>query len=311
MELGLQTALREITLVFFTTLAPSGAIAFTLMALPLIFGWVCEDLRAKFNKFLCVPLLVSMVGLVASATHLGNPSNALYVFLGVGQSPLSNEVFCAVVFLALGGLYWLYSFTLRPSLTLSRVWLCVASVATLGFVWAVSFAYDARTVLTWTLPTGPLSVMTNALLGAPMIALACFAWIGKNSVPLRYRKALLWLAVGMVVLNAAVYAWQWFCLEGLANSRMTAVSLVPYYWLYWAAFVVVETAAVALAIFACRSNLADAQISCQPSASQFTLQGFWASCAIKLTAAGVLTLGGIFIMRFVFYMMHMTVGLGI
>ena len=44
-----------------------------------------------------------MVGLVASATHLGNPANALYVFLGVGRSPLSTEVFCAVVFLALGG----------------------------------------------------------------------------------------------------------------------------------------------------------------------------------------------------------------
>ena len=55
-----------------------------------------------------------MVGLVASATHLGNPSNALYVFLGVGRSPLSTEVFFAVVFLALAGLYWLVRFRRAP-----------------------------------------------------------------------------------------------------------------------------------------------------------------------------------------------------
>ncbi|MFR1640267.1 MAG: DmsC/YnfH family molybdoenzyme membrane anchor subunit [Eggerthellaceae bacterium] len=44
----------------------------------------------------------------AASTHLGNPANALFVFLGVGRSPLSNEVFCAVVFLPLAGVYWLY-----------------------------------------------------------------------------------------------------------------------------------------------------------------------------------------------------------
>ena len=55
-----------------------------------------------------------MVGLVASATHLGNPANALYVFTGVGRCPLSTEVFAAVIFLALAGVYLLYSFVEHP-----------------------------------------------------------------------------------------------------------------------------------------------------------------------------------------------------
>ena len=106
---GLNNALGEITLVLFTTLAPSGVMAFILMGLPLVRGGLNADVRQRIQRFLSIPLVTSMVGLVASATHLGNPANALYVFLGVGRSPLSTEVFCAVVFLALAGVYWLYS----------------------------------------------------------------------------------------------------------------------------------------------------------------------------------------------------------
>lgn len=302
MELGLQTAFREITLVFFTTLAPSGALAFVLMALPLIFGKTPQNIRATFNKFLCVPLLISMVGLVASATHLGNPSNALYVFLGVGQSPLSNEVFFAVVFLALGGLYWLYSFTLKPSVALSRLWLSLASIAALGFIGAVCLAYDARTVITWQLPTGPLSVLANALLGAPLITLACFAWIGEESSSAKYQTVLRTLAATMVVVNAGIYAWQWFALGDLANARVSAVDLVPHYWLYWTVFVLLEAAALLV------SRHDKARLACctegKASSSRFVLPA-------KLTTAALLSLAGIFVMRFVFYMMHMTIGLGV
>ena len=35
---GLSTALSEITLVLFTTLAPSGTVAYVLMNLPIVFG---------------------------------------------------------------------------------------------------------------------------------------------------------------------------------------------------------------------------------------------------------------------------------
>ena len=306
MELGLQTAFREITLVFFTTLAPAGALAFVFMALPLIFGQVASDMRARFNKFLCIPLLISMVGLVASATHLGNPANALYVFLGVGQSPLSNEVFFAVIFLALGGLYWLYSFALKPSVSLSKLWLSLTSVAALGFIAAVCFAYDARTVMTWQLPTGPLSVMANSLLGAPLIALASFAWIGEGSSPAKYRNALRVLAAIMVAVNAAIYAWQWFALGDLANARTSAVELVPHYWLYWTAFVLFEAAALLVVERAgkrMRRRIGDC------AQDERTLSRF--AIPANLTVAAALSLAGIFVMRFVFYMMHMTVGLGV
>ena len=100
---GFDTALGEVTLVLFTTLAPSGAVALVLVAAVLLLSKFESAMRVRISTFMCIPLVVTMVGLVASATHLGNPANALYVFLHVGSSPLSNEVVSAVGLLACSG----------------------------------------------------------------------------------------------------------------------------------------------------------------------------------------------------------------
>ena len=117
---GFTLAFSEITLVLFTTLAPSGAVAYLIMGLPVLTGQARGEAARRLNKWSCLPLVVAMVGLIASATHLGNPSNALYVFTGVGRSPLSTEVFSAVIFLALAGVFWLYSFAEHPRAGLQR-----------------------------------------------------------------------------------------------------------------------------------------------------------------------------------------------
>jgi len=151
MMYGFAFAVNEISLVLFTTLAPSGALAFVLMAIPLFKGGIDGDARGRLSKLLCIPLVVTMVGLVASATHLGNPDNALYVIAGIGRSPLSTEVASAVAFLALAGVYWLLTFARRFPLALQRVWLVAAAIAALAFVGAVAFAYGRETIVTWNL----------------------------------------------------------------------------------------------------------------------------------------------------------------
>ena len=65
-------------------LTSSGAVAFALMGASLHRGTLDADVRERISKLLCIPLIVTMVGLVASATHLGNPDNALYVIAGIG-----------------------------------------------------------------------------------------------------------------------------------------------------------------------------------------------------------------------------------
>ena len=78
MSLGFSMAIDEITLVLFTTLAPTGAMACVIMAAVLIFAPLGESERTRVNRALCIPLIVAMVGLIASATHLESPAgNAL------------------------------------------------------------------------------------------------------------------------------------------------------------------------------------------------------------------------------------------
>lgn len=181
---GFANAWDEITLVLFTTLAPSGVAALIIMALVFVVRGPALDtaLRVAIDRFLWVPILVTMVGLVASATHLGNPANALYVLAGVGRSPLSNEVASGVVFLGSAGVYWLTAFSAdggRPRLRRAAlVAICALGVV---FVTAIAFAYDAETIESWHLPVVPLSLWANALLGGPLLALVGLAAAGYRS----------------------------------------------------------------------------------------------------------------------------------
>ena len=289
---GFATALGEITLVLFTTLAPSGAIALALMGLPIVAGRASEDERRRIDKFVSVPLVVSMVGLVASATHLGNPANALYVFVGVGRSPLSTEVFCAVVFLALAGVYWLYSFAERPRRGLQRGWMGALIVASGAFVTSVAFAYAADTIVSWDTWHVPANLWLNALVGGPLLALLGLRLARFAPADSLFGRVLVGMAVVALALNVGGYVLQGADLPGLRNAFVSAAGLVPSFGVLVAVFGVCGVLGIGLdgwALFVKRRPLS----------------------VVRASAACVLAFAGIFAMRFAFYMMHLTVGLGV
>lgn len=288
---GIDTALGEITLVLFTTLAPSGVVAFICMALPVLARTTDEAMRQRLNVFLGIPLVVAMVGLVASATHLGNPANALYVFVGVGRSPLSTEVFFAVVFLALAGLYWLYGFAEHPRARLQRVWLALAVAAGAVFVVAVAFAYAADTIVSWYTVYVPLNLVLNALVGGPVLAIAGLHAAGCKYAEGRFGRVLLAVAVAALAANVVSFGLQSADLSSIENSFVTAAQLVPSYGLMIASFGVLCMAGIGIDAAGIYGT---ARLSC-----------------VRTTGAAVLVLGGVFVTRFAFYMMHMTVGLGV
>lgn len=291
---GFDTALGEITLVLFTTLAPSGVVAFICMGLPVLFRGAGDAMRQRLNVFLGIPLVVSMVGLVASATHLGNPANALYVFIGVGRSPLSTEVFFAVVFLALAGLYWLYEFVEHPKQQVQRVWLALAMVAGAVFVVAVAFAYAAETIVSWHTVYVPLNLVLNALAGGPILAIAGLRAAKYEPVEGRFGRVLAVFAAVALAVNVVTFALQSADLGAIENSLVTAAYLVPSFGPMIAAFGVLGMAGIGLDIAALFGKARPSRLSLG-----------------RATGAAVLMLGGIFVMRFAFYMMHMTVGLGV
>ena len=292
---GFDTALGEITLVLFTTLAPSGAVALMLMGVPIVRGVLSTRSAYRINQCLWIPLVVSMIGLVASATHLGSPANALYVFLGVGRSPLSTEVFCAVIFLALAGFYWLYTFAAQPRVALQRVWMVFVMVAGAVFVSAVAFAYSAETIVSWNTVYVPVNLWFNALVGGPILAIVGLRAARYLPVEAQYGRVLVGISTVAFVANVIGFALQGAELPLMQNAFGAAADLVPYYDVMVVAFALLVLVGIGLdawVLFGERKGLGG-------------LRGK------RAIVASVLVFSGIFIMRFAFYMMHMTVGLGI
>ncbi|MBQ9000789.1 MAG: dimethyl sulfoxide reductase anchor subunit [Eggerthellaceae bacterium] len=305
MGIGFENALGEVTLVLFTTLAPSGAIACVIVGLALLAGKPVDAYRRRLNQFLAIPVLVTLVGLVASATHLGNPGNALYVLAGVGRSPLSNEVLAGVVFLGFAGSYWLYSFTEKRRVALERAWVALLVGSGVVFVFAIAFAYQVGTIVTWSHPLVPVNLALNALAGGPLLALVTFAaadaavvrdaaGLGEadfsgNRPPRAMAVACLAVSGIALVANVAGYAAYGVTALPMHNSVESAASLAPLYAPSVVLFAALGALGVALDALALRNR---------------PLPGLAPSIG-----ASALMLAGIFVMRFTFYMMHLTVGI--
>lgn len=291
MSIALHTATEELSLVLFTTLAPSGAAAIIAIALVLLLGKLDGAERGRIITYLWVPLVLTMVGLVASATHLGNPANALYVFSRVGASPLSTEVFTAVLFLGTVAAYWLHSFARRPRPRLQRALLAAAVVTGLVFLASVALAYAVDTIIGWDTVFVPWGTLANALVGGPPIALLTFCVAGADGCATRWQKPLLALSTVALAANIALLAAQNAGLSAIGNSFATVADLVPFYGALIAAFGVLAACGIG---------------------------GFW-SFALRRRLPGTATaallvalvLAGIFAVRFGFYLMHLTAGMGL
>ncbi len=297
--LGLATATSEISLVLFTTLAPSGAIALMIMALAAMLGHLSERAAQRVRQCMCIPLVVTMVGLVISATHLGSPSNALYAFSGVGRSPLSNEVCAAVLFLALSGSFWLYSFSRTRHIVIERVWLVAIIVSGALFIQLVSRAYSVETIITWDDPYMPVTLWLNAFTGGPVLAMLSLEIADAGCLTRRMQLILCGVSALALALSIIVLCLVNADLEGMRNSLAAATDLLPSYPAAIAGCGLLSAAGITLAVLSVRTG-ADAQRKVDIRRS-----------LIKQVIACLLIFLGVFIIRFAFYMLHMTVGLGI
>lgn len=277
----------SLSLALFTTLAPGGVVAFIALALVRLAARD-HDEAARIDHMVSLPFAVTLVGFIASATHLGTPANALHVFSGVGTSPLSNEVLAAVVFLFLVGSYWMCSFKVHFPDRLARPWLAVACIAGAALIACTSFAYAARTVPTWNTPYTPVNLVLGACVTGPMLALLFLsaAKVRRPSV----ERALVTLAGTGLALGTLSLALQNAGLAEIANYEMCAASLAPHYALVIAAYAVLGALACTCCAFSLRRRLAPRGV-----------------IALRLTGS-TLALLAVFMTRTVFYSLHMTVG---
>ncbi len=300
----------SVALAAFTVLAPAGAVAFALSCLRILALPHGSGEAARIERCLLIPIAACMVGLIASALHLGTPANALYVFMGVGRSPLSNEVLSAVAFLSLAWLYWLVSFVRRLPLAITRAWLLAACVAALFMVARISVVYDIPTIPTWSSPYVPASLWAVALATGPHLCLLTLTAAerarlrglssdleGEGFAARGYCLALVALSAAAVLAGTVLMALQCLDLPGIVDSFGSAADLVPAYGACVAAFCLLSLAGNALA----------AGFLGRLGKVRF-VAGLLSNPLVLPLAALLVVLLAAAIVRVPFYDMHMTVG---
>ena len=276
------------SLAIFTTLTPAGIVAFICAALPLFFFSLEDEKRTRLNHFLAIPYAFVLIGFIASATHLGTPSNALHVFSGIGRSPLSNEVLLAVIFLFLAGSYWMFTFRESFPVALARLWLGIACLTGLALIAMTSLAYSVETVITWISWATPFNLWLCSLLAGPIIG-AFMCVYAQVTLP-KFLLALNVLALGALVVGAVFLFVYYSSLFDVANNEFSAIELMPHYPLVIVANVLFGSAGIALAF-----------VSLQKSLSR--------NKKLLILAASITCLVlAVFVPRIAFYELHMTAG---
>lgn len=276
------------SLALFTTLSPAGVIGFICAAIPLLFFTLNDKDRLKLNRFLAIPYAIVLIGFIASATHLGTPSNALHVFTGIGRSPLSNEVLWAVLFLFFAGSYWMISFKENFPLALSRLWLTIACVAGVGLVIMTSLAYAVETVITWDSILTPLNLWFSALLAGPVMGIFTCTY-ARIKMP-RYVRTLLVFSIFVLLVGSLLLFFHQESLKTISNNEFSAIELLPHYSTM--IFGYIGNGVIGIALAACSIK--------QGLSRRMTLVLLSLACLFLLTA--------VLFPRIAFYELHMTAG---
>lgn len=308
----METALTEITLVLFTTIAPAGLVGYGVMALYSLMA--SERLQAEAaSHYLVVPLVLVITGLIASATHLGTPANALYVLTGVGRSPLANEVIAVVAFLVVGGTWWMVSFRDDITLALRRAAVVLTLAAIVVALFFIAVAYSVPWIPTWALPTVPLTLFLNALVSGVVVGLFGLAAAGQQPSK-RFITATLAVAAVAAVANGAVLLAQWNELAAIETTLVAAPDLVPWTPAAIGGFLLLSLAALVLCIVAerrrkTRQDTAAGKIAAVMGTGEGAAPtSEHCGHPLLLGAAVLLVLLACFLVRFTFYAMRMTVG---
>lgn len=286
-ETALAEGVVQLSLAFFTTATPGGIIACLIVACYVLAHPADDERSVYLRRFLIIPLAAVILGLIASTNHLGRPSNTLYVLVGVGRSPLSNEVAAVVAFTGLMWIAWLLSFAKARFRKAVKVLLGLSVLMGIWSISRIAGAYSIDTVVTWNLPYTAANLVLASLVSGPGLALVAFRAAG-----IRHRR-LYGVALGAIAVFALALAvlefLQYEALQDLQSGLYGASELVPFY----PACIIVSTVLIGSGILVGALPL---------------LQKRQAGVGF-LVAGSVLVFGGVFIVRFVFYCMRLTAGL--
>lgn len=234
-----ETASSEISLLVFSILVPMGVTAMGLVGLVRASLGLDEEAAKKADTLLSVPAVVTIVGLIASFTHLGSPSHVFGMVSGIGSSPLSNEIVIAGIAILVALVYWIFTLVKHPEEAVHKVF--GIALVVLGLICALftGLAYMIPTIVTWNSPVGAISQVCAALFGGAVLAALVLA-LANAKVDKALGVCALVGAAGvavMLLVQGGLYG-------GVVNAAgLTLSAVMGQYWVV--AVIAIVCAAVA------------------------------------------------------------------
>lgn len=151
--------MHELPLVLFTVFAQT-SVGIALFA---IIGLLLNKLSlAIYKKALFLSIFALSIGGIASLFHLGQPLRAANVLMGIGRSPMSNEVFATILFgMALSST--LLMLLLKKSQTVVKFLGVLTGIMGMIFITVIPTIYQIDTIPQWNNVYTPLQMILTAL----------------------------------------------------------------------------------------------------------------------------------------------------
>lgn len=169
---------HEWPLMVFTVLGQCVVGGFIVLGLALIFGGLSRGQQQRVHRSMFALWVLMALAFIASTLHLGSPMRAFNSLNRVGESALSNEIAAGSVFFAVAGFYWLLAILDKMPALLGKIWLVVAMMLGVVFVYAMCRVYSIDTVPTWDNIYTPLGFVLTVFIGGPMLGYLLLQWAG-------------------------------------------------------------------------------------------------------------------------------------
>ncbi|WP_145556564.1 dimethyl sulfoxide reductase anchor subunit family protein [Yersinia canariae] len=159
--------MHELPLVFFTVLGQTAVGLFALVLLSHKLGMTSAQQLKQAN---IVGLILMLVGLTIGALHVGQPLRAMNMLLGVGRSPMSNEILLSSLFVAMACGTVFFS-TIVKNTVLATLCNMATVIFGLAFAWSITQVYQLTTVPHWDTSYTSLQLWMTVLVGGGAFAI--------------------------------------------------------------------------------------------------------------------------------------------
>ncbi|EOF8198031.1 dimethyl sulfoxide reductase anchor subunit family protein [Yersinia enterocolitica] len=217
---------HEWPLMVFTVLGQCVVGGFIVLGLALIFGGLSRRQQQRVHRSMFALWVLMALAFIASTLHLGSPMRAFNSLNRVGESALSNEIAAGSVFFAVAGFYWLLAILNKMPALLGKIWLVVAMVLGVVFVYAMCRVYSIDTVPTWDNIYTPLGFVLTAFISGPMLGYLLLQWADING---RAMLQLPMISVLALIISLASVIMQAASLPLIYSSVQQASQLIPDY----------------------------------------------------------------------------------